>query len=416
METSWVCSDCNRSITGRKIHFPVYCTCGTRHFKNGSKEKVVKIDASKPLLNATVDDKLRRSRDVFAGLRERREQGNRAWKAIHCFEPEIDDEQLSLRWLEDIWEPMIPQFGCNCMDFYREYKKNHPPTFLNSKDRFAWGVNLHNSVNDKLSVPAWSHEQALAYWRPHWYWQNDQPKIREITAVTSISPLDAHRDTQRECLESWKRFGLRVISGNLSSEIPSLKKQFPDVRFWPVEPSKLFDRPTPRIRDLMRLGSGSPILLINSDIAIYGPQRWLLDALETRTAIAGVRHNWTEHPGDAEQELWGLDAFLLFPEQIESFPLLDLGIGQPVWDYWVAFHLQSMNFDVRCLNDRLFFHRKHVLNWSLEMTNPGIAELESHYGKGDWNKWRRAFGEGKRELHREKKLCSIGPITVKNAR
>lgn len=311
---------------------------------------------------------------------------------------------------------MIPKFGCDCFDFYKEYKKSHPPTFEDPASRFQWGVSLHNSVNNKLSVPPWSHDKALAFWRPHRYWQNDQPKIREITAVTSISPLDSHRDTQRECLESWKRFGLRIISGNLSSEIPSLKKQFPDVQFLPVEPSKLFDRPTPRIRDLMRLGGNRPILLLNSDIAIYGPQQWLFDALETRTAIAGVRHNWTEHPGDAEQEFWGLDAFLLFPEQIESFPLLDLGIGQPVWDYWVAFHLQSMNFDVRCLDDRLFFHRKHVLNWNSEMTNPGIAELESHYGKGDWNKWRRAFGEGRRELHRATKLCSIGPITVKNAR
>jgi hypothetical protein len=47
------------------------------------------------------------------------------------------------------------------------------------------------------------------------------------------------------------------------------------------------------------------------------------------------------------------------------------------------------------------------------MSDIGIRELQSQYGGGDWNKWRRAFGQGKRELHRNPATCSIRPITMK---
>jgi hypothetical protein len=414
---NWICPECNRRIEVRRIHFPIYCTCGLIHHADGRKQLIADLfPPTQPRTNSEVQDKLRRSRLEFAGLKARREQGNKAWRAIHCYDPSgPHDQNRDLAWLESTWEPMIPQFGCNCMDFYREYKKSHPPTFADPASRFQWGVSLHNSVNNKLSVPPWSHDKALAFWRPHQYW-GQQPRIEGVTAVTSLSPLDAHQETQDECIRSWMRFGLRVVSGNLPSEIPSLANRFPGVEFRPVEASKLFDRPTPRIIDLMRLVKNTAVLLINSDVSIYGPQKWLLDALDTRTATVGVRHNWTGHPGDADEELWGLDAFLLFSEQIASYPDLDLAIGQPVWDYWVAYHLQEQNVKVQCLGDRVFFHRRHVLNWNTDMTDRGLAEVESVYGKGDWNKWRRAFGEGRRELHRATKLCSIGPITVKNTR
>lgn len=411
---NWTCSECGRAISVVKLHYPVYCTCGIRHLRDGTKQPVVKISSTNRIYSEDeIQKKLRRSREEFAGLQQRRAEGNRAWRVLHCRDPEGEhDEQSELKWLQHEWEPLIPRFGCSCYDFYSEYKAAHQPSFKTPEERFRWGFHLHNAVNDKLSVPLWTYEQAFAHWRPHRYWNYDQPKIQGVTAVTSLSPLDAHRETQKECLASWKRFGLRIISGNLASEIPSLQKQYPDVQFLPVEASKLFDRPTPRIRDLMRLESGG-ILLLNSDIAIYGSQDWILDAIDTRTAIAGVRQNWIAHPGDAEKEQWGIDAFLLFPEQIDTFPNLDLAIGQPVWDYWLAYHLQERRIDVKCLNDRLFFHRRHVLNWKSEMTSPGLKELESYYGKNDWNKWRVAFGEGRRELHQGRKLCSIRPVTVK---
>lgn len=411
---NWTCSECGGTVIVPKIHFPVYCRCGICHLRDGTRNRVVKIPASnRTFSDEELRDKLRRSRVEFAGLQQRQSEGAKAWEVLHCREPEGEhNPDRELAWLESEWEPLIPRFDCACSEFYSDYKIKHPPAFATPESRFLWGLELHNAVNQKLNVPSWTLEKAMRYWRPHLFWGH-QPRIEGVTAVTSLSPLEAHRESQIECVRSWMRFGLRVVSGNLPGEIPGLANRFPDVEFRPVEASSLFDRPTPRILDLMRLGGGNPILLVNSDVAIYSSQDWILDAIDTRTAIAGVRQNWTAHPGDAETETWGIDAFLLFPEQVDTFPNLDLAIGQPVWDYWVAYHLQERRIDVRCLNDRVFFHRRHILNWSAQMSDIGIRELQSQYGEGDWNKWRRAFGQGKRELYRNPGTCSIRPITIK---
>jgi hypothetical protein len=410
----WKCGNCSAEIETPRFRFPHWCACGLVYLKDGttqawSKETTARVIGEDDIVRS----KLQRSREEYASLEARKAEGAKAWREIHCHDGQpVHDPQADMKWLTEVWEPLIPRFGCNCAESYADYKLKHPPDFTSPESRFRWGVDLHNAINRKLEAKEWTINQAMAYWRPHLFWGH-QPRIEGVTAVTSLSPLEAHRESQIECVRSWMRFGLRVVSGNLPGEIPGLANRFPDVEFRPVQASSLFDRPTPRILDLMRLGGGSPILLINSDVAIYSSQDWILDAIDTRTAIAGVRQNWTAHPGDAETETWGIDAFLLFPEQVDTFPNLDLAIGQPVWDYWVAYHLQEKWIDVRCLNERVFFHRRHALNWSTQMSDIGIRELQSQYGEGDWNKWRRAFGQGKRELHRNPATCSIRPITMK---
>ena len=63
------------------------------------------------------------------------------------------------------WEKTIPQYECGCRAFYAKYKAENPPDFTSPEAFFAWGVNLHNSVNRKLGKPELTYEEALSIWR-----------------------------------------------------------------------------------------------------------------------------------------------------------------------------------------------------------------------------------------------------------
>ena len=63
------------------------------------------------------------------------------------------------------WELTIPQYECGCRAFYAQYKADDPPDFSSPEAFFAWGVNLHNSVNRKLGKPELTYEEALSIWR-----------------------------------------------------------------------------------------------------------------------------------------------------------------------------------------------------------------------------------------------------------
>ena len=63
------------------------------------------------------------------------------------------------------WELTIPQYECGCRAFYSKYKTDNPPDFSTPEAFFAWGVNLHNSVNRKLGKPELTIEEALSIWR-----------------------------------------------------------------------------------------------------------------------------------------------------------------------------------------------------------------------------------------------------------
>jgi hypothetical protein len=80
------------------------------------------------------------------------EVGNRLWAELHS--------NVTLETLP-IWETRIPNFGCACRKFYREWKAQHPPP---TKDFFAWTVELHNAVNDKLGKPQITLNEAIQIW------------------------------------------------------------------------------------------------------------------------------------------------------------------------------------------------------------------------------------------------------------
>jgi hypothetical protein len=141
------------------------------------------------------------------------------------------------------------------------------------------------------------------------------------------------------------------------------------------------------------------MLMINSDIATYGDQRMLIDAISNRDNLIGLRQNWTGAISDFKVERWGIDAFLLYPDQVATFPDLDFAIGQTMWDYWVPYQLQKIGGKLRWYGEPFFFHKTHPIHWKEESTSIGQGLIASHYGETiDWEGWRRSlpFGEPRR--------------------
>jgi hypothetical protein len=334
-------------------------------------------------------DQARRQELLHEMLEQRAQGGREAWRELHCY---LGND---LNWLAGIWEPQIPKFGCSCEEFYREIKRLYPPDYSTPESAFAWGVRLHNRINEKLGKPEFTVQQAMERWRPHLAWATDQPTIENCVAVTSMSPLANHVDVQRECLASWRRMGLFVVSGNLSSEVSEIDALYPDVPVQTVESSAWYDRPTPRIRDLLQLGGDDAVLLINSDIALHGSQSILTDAIRVRQPMAFIRYNWAGHPGRGERERWGLDAFLLFPEQIATLPDLDFAVGQPMWDYWIPYHLQRAGVELQWWGEPFAFHRTHPVHWKPESVSIGQRMLQEHYETDvAWEQWRKSLPFG----------------------
>jgi len=216
-----------------------------------------------------------------------------------------------------------------------------------------------------------------------------QPHIENLTAVTSLSVLPHHLSVQERCLRSWINMGLRIVSGNSQQDIDQLQRAYPYVEFVECRQSHAFSRPTTRIYDLMRLVAG-PILLINSDIELHGKQSVLLDSLKSGHSLVGIRHNYESSIFETCLEKWGIDAFLLHPDQIATFPDLDFAIGHPMWDYWIPYHLSQCEIKMNWVGDPYLFHRAHLVHWKPESVLIGQRMMHDHYGNAvDWEQWRK---------------------------
>lgn len=88
------------------------------------------------------------------------------WKILH-------ERALEYKGKSDImflgkFRKTIPNFsegGCKCKDFWISYMKKNPPTYgLDENSYFAWTVNLHNAVNEKLGKKIISLDEALSIW------------------------------------------------------------------------------------------------------------------------------------------------------------------------------------------------------------------------------------------------------------
>jgi len=295
--------------------------------------------------------------------------GRAAWRALH--EQPLGDPA----WFAQ-WQQRIPS-GCGCHRKANDLLADYPPCYDSPEAWFAWTVEYHNAVNAKLSKPTMPIELARALWRDEpWI----QPPIDSVVAVTSLSPLPHHREVQDRCLQSWRDFGLQIVAGNTREEITALRDAYPQVTFVAVSASRSFPRATPRVFDLIQAAADGPMLVINSDIEILGPQSRLLDLVARRQTAIGIRHNWETHRVDATIERWGYDAFLLYPEDVATLPDLDFAIGQPMWDWWIPVHLDSVGVSIEYLADPFLYHLAHAIHWDNASIAIGHGMLAAAYG------------------------------------
>ncbi len=387
---NWTCPNCSYVTAVVDMLLPFVCKCGGIIRTDGTFHipKPIPFQDVPSVRNGQWKslDKEYYDSAVYRAAEETMRQGRAAWESIHTFRGKTREERA--RFLDD-WEQTIPNTGCGCSDSYEQYKRDDPPSFETDLDFFCWSVRMHNRVNQKLQRKQWSVAYAIQQWKL------TQPTIDSMVAVTSLSLLPKHKEVQQECLDSWRRFGLQVVSCNTHQEVDELKTLY-DVEFKVVGASSSYDRATPRIHDIMNAVTDKPILLISSDISIHGDQRFILNCVERRESIIGIRNNYHATIEDSKVEPWGIDAFLLYPDQVTTFPNLDFAIGQTMWDYWVPFHLQKANAKLRWVGEPFFFHRSHPVHWKKESTSIGREMISLHYGEEvDWEKWRRGlpFGE-----------------------
>jgi hypothetical protein len=301
--------------------------------------------------------------------------GPAAWKTLHT------RRRLSPEWLRDVWVPTIPK-SCGCQDGYEVYVKGNEPTFANEVADFIWGWRLHNAVNAKLVRQIVPLYDALQYWRPDLLHCTSR-KERDVTIVTSL--YSSNIETQLDAVRSWFASGFKVVSVNLEHEIADLKHVFP-VEFQVGEATLAYHKLVPKASSLLKAKVRTNLkLVLNSDIKILRP----IDEFLTKAPALGIRRNYFDTPMDDDIERWGIDAFLVSNDVCATFPDLDLGIGQPVWDYWVPWHLERLGLNLNWVGDPIFFHKRHPVRWDESSLQRGYDMIHAHYNDGeDWEMWR----------------------------
>jgi hypothetical protein len=129
-------------------------------------------------------------------------------------------------------------------------------------------------------------------------------------------------------------------------------------------------------------------MIINSDIELHGPQNVITEAVDPESLTIGIRYNYDRSRETATRERWGMDAFIFGPDFASSLPRLDLGIGKPVWDYWLPIHAERYGFKTRFILEPAMFHKSHPILWNKADSAIGTKIIQDHYGPIDVRRFR----------------------------
>lgn len=278
----------------------------------------------------------------------------------------------------DRWEAKIPKYGCDCDRFYKNWKlENH----LGNELSFEWKWSLKSAVNKKLEKDNLDLDEAMAVFgypdgRVH-------EERNDIVAVTAISASKHSRARQQACVDSWRRFGLKVYARNTREEIDALSPFFPGLN-WIVDDavSVGYAYPTQRIQRLAwtAVELDKPVLVINSDCELRGHKDWL--AFDEDNQFVGVRWNYDSgFPHVVSEFRWGLDAFSFTPRQASLIPKdFPFAIGHPVWDYAVPALMRSLGVKLNILHKPFLFHEDHPVNWHTKDWESGKLWMQENLG------------------------------------
>lgn len=305
------------------------------------------------------------------------------WVQIHSrFAAAIESGQWDpaehKRWFALDFPQLVPRNGCACEANLADTLARCPIDWSTADTAFDSFVAMHNYVSQhhvKPAKPTVSIELARALYL-------QQTTVDEIELVTSLSLQPHHQARQAICLRTWQRAGFRVHAVNSQSEIDLLQPDY-SIDCWHAceDVSTIYDRPTQTVWSLAQLAVhlDKPILLLNSDIEIHGPQSMLLDPLLDGCQIIGIRHNYASRWWQSKREEWGFDAFSFTPDQARSLPRLPLGIGRPVWDYWLPLHFRKQWGQQEFIGEPFFYHKIHAIHWSRDDWDIGARVLSDAY-------------------------------------
>ncbi len=209
--------------------------------------------------------------------------------------------------------------------------------------------------------------------------------VLDIHAVTSLSEKPHHIARQSVCLSSWKAFGLPIIVVNKTDEIDRLSELYPQVDRWVAcdDNLSIFTRQTQQIERLSRVAIDidKPVMLLNSDIELFGDRSLLLDRLKPNCLVGGIRWNYESILAKAVREDWGIDAFVVTPEMAKTIPAsIRMQIGIPFWDYWLPLHFQRIGYEIDLIGERLLYHRSHDAMWGDDDWCIGAKVLDKEFG------------------------------------
>lgn len=219
----------------------------------------------------------------------------------------------------------------------------------------------------------------------------------DVTVVTSLSPREQHAESQSRAIETWRKYGVYIVSVNTQAEADNLCKRFQQVDEWVVNNDEVSwgsGRKSQPIRRMVQVAADKerPILIINSDIEIHGKQKSLLEYVPVDCVTLGVRWNYSEKHSDATEFQWGFDVVGVLPEHARKLPKsFNYGIGQPVWDYAAPMILSDC---ANVIHGPLFFHKNHPLNWDSVAWDQGAKMFAEWFGKIDHENtawWRQQF-------------------------
>lgn len=82
------------------------------------------------------------------------------WKELHERAITMNNGENDLPFLYEFAKRIPKYVKCNCREFWRKYVISNPPRFGTHGEYFAWTVECHNAVNQKLGKPIVSLEEA----------------------------------------------------------------------------------------------------------------------------------------------------------------------------------------------------------------------------------------------------------------
>lgn len=198
-----------------------------------------------------------------------------------------------------------------------------------------------------------------------------------ITIITSIPPTcpfreidsrELSKEYRASCVDSWKRFGDRIVSVNNSQEAHLLRGEIDGVDICTVESNgcSVSGRPLVLFEDLLCCAANEKseiIALTNSDIFFANAENLKRQAclLNEGEAIVSRRINvqsLQKNAGTTYQ--WGYDLFVLHRKDIEKiYREKTMFFGEPWWDYYFLSNIILNGITIKTVDSLHVLHVSH---------------------------------------------------------